>query len=152
MAVLHDGGKSKMINLLMAVLITVLPTPDQVRASIARADSLRDVACQQLLDGELRPDFVTRVVKARIWDEIKEDFEEAPESSGFITIPMGHATIDGSEIEPKISVNDLIEILLRKELKQSGWHLKVWDCVGLKEFAKKRDGWLFRWEIAPKKD
>ncbi len=131
-----------MFSLILAILLTAFPTPERVRTDIARTDSLRAVHYQQLLSGEIEPDFKTKTTLNRIRAEIARDFKISPESYGRIYIPMGN--IKGTS-ESRVK---FIKIVLRKELDGSGWRLKEWSCEF--EPMKRSKGWIFQWWIVPK--
>ena len=131
-----------LVNLIVAILLAAFPTPERVRANIAYADSLRTVHYQQLLSGEIEPDFKTKTTLNRIRAEIARDFKISPESYGRIYIPMGNIK------DTKESRIEFVETILRKELDQSGWRLKEWNCEF--EPMKRGKGWIFQWWIVPK--
>ena len=136
------------MNYLLAIALTFIaafPTPDRVRTDITRADSLREVHYQRLLTGEIKPDFAAQLILSRIRGEITRDFKTSPESCGRTYIPMGnvHGVLD--TLGSGRSYAEFVETILRKELDDSGWLLKEWNC----DYEASK-GWIYQWWVVPK--
>ena len=132
-----------MFNLFLAIMLTAFPTPEQVRVDIARADSLRVAHYQQLLAGEIKPDIATKLALNNIRGDIGRDFKTGSESYGRVYIRMGNVKGTGTDRA------EFIETVLRKELDESGWRLKKWDC-DLVSSSYIYQGWVYQWWIVPK--
>lgn len=141
-----------MLNLLLALLLTAFPTPAQVRVDLAAADSLAAVHQQMLYGGLLVSDFLTNLTLSRIRGKVGRDFKVDTCSGGRIKIPAGNVAIpiEGEEDRvTAVSRVEFVETLLRRELRQSGWELVVWECDEAASLQVGVSGWIFEWRIRP---